>query len=337
MIASGPMNESQKDPELRIRAFEVTRDPALNPIPPTIEACKAARKERAVWLDIQGDDSAQLEEWLTELGVGKLTRKLCHTARDRAGFYPIKQELFMVISVATDAEQTAISDHLTMVCTERLLLTIHHFPHQPLEQPAERQEVESLLSTDDIASLVSALLIRLSLNTLSLAANVRERIIALEERMDHDVDSVDSDEIRDLKSAVLAISSVVSDQLPAVQAMSVTNKPFFSLEETHEHMNCVVVNFKAVISSLSWFDQRINTLQTAFDTNTREKTNRRLNALTVLSAVFMPITLLAGVWGMNFAHMPELDLPHAYPAAIGIMLMIGVGMYLFFRRAGWLE
>lgn len=60
--------------------------------------------------------------------------------------------------------------------------------------------------------------------------------------------------------------------------------------------------------------------------------------LTVLSAIFMPITLLAGIWGMNFSHMPELGLPHAYPLAIGLMLAIGTGMYFSFAVvAGWID
>ena len=59
--------------------------------------------------------------------------------------------------------------------------------------------------------------------------------------------------------------------------------------------------------------------------------------VTILSAIFMPSTLLAGIWGMNFEWMPELKVPFAYPIALGLMGLIGTGMYLFFRRKGWLD
>jgi magnesium transporter len=51
----------------------------------------------------------------------------------------------------------------------------------------------------------------------------------------------------------------------------------------------------------------------------------------------MPSTLLAGIWGMNFEWMPELKVPFAYPIALGLMGLIGSGMYLFFRRTGWFD
>jgi len=71
--------------------------------------------------------------------------------------------------------------------------------------------------------------------------------------------------------------------------------------------------------------------------NAQDQTNRRLNMLTILSAIFMPVTLLAGIWGMNFEIMPELKFPFAYPLALGFMVAVGTGMYLFFRKTGWLE
>jgi magnesium transporter len=51
----------------------------------------------------------------------------------------------------------------------------------------------------------------------------------------------------------------------------------------------------------------------------------------------MPITLLAGIWGMNFENMPELALPFAYPFALGSMVIIGSGMYFYLRKRGWFD
>jgi len=59
--------------------------------------------------------------------------------------------------------------------------------------------------------------------------------------------------------------------------------------------------------------------------------------LTILSAIFMPMTLLAGIWGMNFVGMPELDDRLGYPFALGLIVLVGTAMFLFFRRAGWFD
>ena len=54
--------------------------------------------------------------------------------------------------------------------------------------------------------------------------------------------------------------------------------------------------------------------------------NSRLQILTVISAVFLPLTLLAGIYGMNFENMPELQESYGYPAVLGLMVMIAAVM-----------
>jgi magnesium transporter len=102
-------------------------------------------------------------------------------------------------------------------------------------------------------------------------------------------------------------------------------------------MNCALVNLRAAEVSTVWVDQRIISLRTDFQMHAQEKTNRRLGILTILSAIFMPLTLMAGIWGMNFEHMPELAYWFMYPVALGSMAVVGVGMFLFFRRSGWFD
>jgi magnesium transporter len=66
------------------------------------------------------------------------------------------------------------------------------------------------------------------------------------------------------------------------------------------------------------------------------KTNEIMKVLTLLASIFIPLTFVAGIYGMNFEHMPELNQPWAYPLVIGLMLTIAAGMLLFFRSRGWL-
>ena len=54
------------------------------------------------------------------------------------------------------------------------------------------------------------------------------------------------------------------------------------------------------------------------------------------SVVFLPATLLAGIYGMNFDHMPELHQALAYPIVLGAMLVVMVGPLIWMRRRGWL-
>lgn len=64
--------------------------------------------------------------------------------------------------------------------------------------------------------------------------------------------------------------------------------------------------------------------------------NEVMKVLTVIATIFMPLTFLAGVWGMNFKYMPELRWPWGYPAALGLMLVIALSMVRYFRRKKWI-
>ncbi|GIV80009.1 MAG: magnesium transport protein CorA [Litorilinea sp.] len=61
-----------------------------------------------------------------------------------------------------------------------------------------------------------------------------------------------------------------------------------------------------------------------------------MKVLTIISTIFIPLSFLAGVYGMNFEHMPELHWRWAYPAIWLVFLSVGAGMLLFFRRRQWL-
>jgi magnesium transporter len=66
------------------------------------------------------------------------------------------------------------------------------------------------------------------------------------------------------------------------------------------------------------------------------KTNDVMKVLTIFSTMFIPLTFLAGIYGMNFKYFPELDMPWAYPVFWIITLIIMVGMLGYFRRKKWL-
>jgi magnesium transporter len=159
----------------------------------------------------------------------------------------------------------------------------------------------------------------------------------LEERMDRRPDQVAMDEILDARSSLLPLSEMVNDWLPVVQSLKDVGKPPFGDPEVRDYINCAVVNLNASAAQLDRMDGRIDALHAGFQMYAQEKTNHRLGVLTILSAVFMPITLLAGIWGMNFDQMPELHFAWSYPVALLTMGAIGATMYLFFRFKGWFK
>ena len=64
--------------------------------------------------------------------------------------------------------------------------------------------------------------------------------------------------------------------------------------------------------------------------------NEVMKTLTLIATVMLPITFIAGVYGMNFEHMPELHWVWGYPYVLGLMAAVTLGILAWFRRKGWL-
>ena len=317
-----------------VNSFKIDEALELTPIDPEAATQALQNPDARIWIDLQAAQPSELEEWLDRLAVGGLSRRLCLEARDRPGFYPLKREILLVMPVLAATESSSDVDYVACLCTENLLLTVHRVP---LQQIAGVEDSESWLSERSIAGLVSALMIDISLVCLRHTADLRESILALEQRMDRDPETVDAEDILDRRAEVLALGAVVDDQLPSLQALSATDKPFFPLKVAQEYLTCALANLRAADGALDWLAQRVGDLRSALQMYAQDKTNRRLGVLTILSAIFMPMTLLAGIWGMNFVTMPGLNYRFGYPIALGVIALIGSGMFFYFRRSGWFD
>jgi magnesium transporter len=69
---------------------------------------------------------------------------------------------------------------------------------------------------------------------------------------------------------------------------------------------------------------------------TSHKTNEVMKALTIIATVFMPLTFITGIYGMNFKYMPELEWHWGYPVILFVMVVTGISMLVYFRRKKWL-
>lgn len=104
------------------------------------------------------------------------------------------------------------------------------------------------------------------------------------------------------------------------------NKVFFN--DVNDHI--LNVNQKIEICR-----ETLASLVDLYIANNDLRMNDIMKRLTVVSTIFIPLTFLAGVWGMNFSNMPELEWRWGYPFAIGVMCLIGVSVFLLLRSRKW--
>lgn len=91
-----------------------------------------------------------------------------------------------------------------------------------------------------------------------------------------------------------------------------------------------------IIDTVESYRDILGGIQDLYLSVVNNKMNEVMKVLALISTVFMPMGLIAGIYGMNFESMPEKDLAWGYPAALGLMAFIGLGMFWFFKTRKWL-
>ena len=105
--------------------------------------------------------------------------------------------------------------------------------------------------------------------------------------------------------------------------------------ETERFLADVYDHTIQVIESLETYRDLHSGIMDLYMNMASNKMNEIMKVLTIMSTIFIPITFIAGIYGMNFQHMPELGYSWAYPAVWGLMLLVVFGMLIFFRIKKW--
>jgi Mg2+ and Co2+ transporter CorA len=177
--------------------------------------------------------------------------------------------------------------------------------------------------------------------TLLHSGRLRRRAVALRregdaaaERMDVDAEAVPIEQILSLKNRGLALGAILDEQLAVLEVLKAIDKPVLPLLRLADPFQIVVETTRAADRDIDRLDRRVSDLQQRYQSAQQDKLNRRVALLTVLTAIFMPLTLFTGIEGMNFENMPELHYRYAYPIALAGMASVAVGLYIYFR-AQW--
>ena len=222
------------------------------------------------------------------------------------------------------------------LCLDRLVITMH-------EQPARSPLLEQVpfaklrLQEGSVAGVVCALAHVQSMRLRRDVVGLRGEGDALVLRMDSDPEAVPPGQILALKRRVLALGGLVDEQLAVLEALKVSSKPPLPLGLIAESIQIAIGITRATERDIDRLDRRLSDLQRRYEATQQDKTNHRLGLLTILSAIFMPLTLIVGLYGMNFDVMPELHFRHGYFITLGAMALTAGGLYWYFRSRGWLK
>lgn len=91
-----------------------------------------------------------------------------------------------------------------------------------------------------------------------------------------------------------------------------------------------------LLTTYSQIREDVNNLLNTHLSISAQRTNDVMKVLTIFSAFFLPLTFIAGIYGMNFEIMPELRNPYGYFICLGVMFLVGLGIYVWFKKKKWM-
>lgn len=148
--------------------------------------------------------------------------------------------------------------------------------------------------------------------------------------------------IHSIKRELLTLRRAIWPQRDSINALIRDGSKLFS-DEVLLYLRDCYDHAIQVLDMVETYREVASSLMDVYLSSVSNRMNEIMKFLTVISSIFIPLTFIAGVYGMNFStdksplNMPELNWYFGYPACMAVMIAIAVSMVLFFKRKGWFE
>jgi len=217
---------------------------------------------------------------------------------------------------------------------QQAAVTIHDDEHRALERLAELFVGEMRLQDASASGILCHALGQHVDHSMELVLHLRDRVDDLTEMVADD--TADSSELNrrsaSLKRKVSRLSAAIEDQDRCARAIQIVESSVFTVRKLQEYMRDTVANSEYALRVLERQGGRLNETRQELQMRLHDKADARLRLLTIISAVFLPLTLITGIYGMNFERMPELGWRLGYPLVLLFMLALAAALLLVFRR-----
>lgn len=172
-------------------------------------------------------------------------------------------------------------------------------------------------------------------NYFIVLENLGEKIENLEEELITNPSAATLQAIHHLKRELIFLRKSVWPLREAISSLERGESPLFQAD-TLVYLRDVYDHTIQVIDTIETFRDMVSGMLDIYLSSVSNRMNEVMKVLTIIATIFIPLTFIAGVYGMNFANMPELQWPWGYYAIWGIMILIAGGMLIYFKRKGWL-
>ncbi|MDF2630866.1 MAG: corA [Symbiobacteriaceae bacterium] len=298
--------------------------------------------EGILWLDLQAPSQEAMQELAAELELHPMVVRACLHPEHRGRIREFTSQMLLVLNAVGRGSESGKVDvgrwrtlELNVIVGRRFMLTVH-----PEMVPA----VSSLFARWKKAGEGKPSLEYL---LFALCDSVVSGYYVVLDRLDKYIDDAETaifaggisqpilDRIFALKKHILYLRRVLGPQRDALGALMRREFDFLSAEMRPYFVD-VYEHTLRIIDLLDTYRDMISTALDAYLSTVNNRMNQIMKMLTIVSTVMLPLTLISGIFGMNFASMPLVDSPLGFYVTVGGMVALGGGMWMYFRAKRWM-
>ena len=323
--------------------FLITDDEAVEIPEPSIDDVRGALASgKRLWLDVDGlGDLALLEEIARLFSINQLALEDIHNTSQRPKLDTYENHALVFLHM-TDGRTIESKEQIVVLFDDKHVVTFQERPGDCLDPVRRRLPApQGRMRKGGAAYLAYAIIDTVLDAYFPLLETIGTRLEELEARIASAPNPADVSLLHAVKRELLVVKRAV---WPAREVLAAMVREDFDLvpaavgpylRDTYDHsiqLIEIIETYRELAASL--LDLYLSSVST--------KMNEVMKVLTIVSTIFIPLTFLAGVWGMNFDpdaspwNMPELRYEYGYPLALLSMLAVGILLAAFFRWKKWL-
>ncbi|MCA1592930.1 MAG: magnesium/cobalt transporter CorA [Acidobacteria bacterium] len=294
-------------------------------------------KQNVVWADVSDPTSEDFIELAKEFNFHPLSIEDCQAPHQRPKVEEYEGYYFIVLY---EAELVGPDDdlelrELNIFLGSNYLVTVHSRPIRAVET-AKRLWHEWTDRAEHGAGMLAYLLIDAIVDDyLPLLDVLSDRMDDLEDQIFGEFKPESIQEIFRIKKQLLYLRRTITPLRDVFNTILRREQPIFA-RETHVYFQDVFDHIIRVADTIDTLRDMLGSTMDAYLSVQGNRMNMVMKRLTSIATILMSVTLVAGIYGMNFEFMPELHWRFGYVFSLGSMVAVGLALYFYFRKMRWL-
>ncbi len=301
-------------------------------------ALRAQKDEQGIlWIDMSGLQNIELLEELGNIfGLHPLVLEDILNTDQRPKMEDYCDYIYIVLrNFSGQTNGDLISEQISVILGKNFVLSFREKESTIFEPIQERlRNNKGRIRKFGADYLVHAIIDSIVDNYFIVLEKLEEKIEFLEDDLLKKPTPVMLQAIHELKRELILLRKSLWPLREAISSLERSDSPLIS-ESTGIYFKDIFDHVIAVIDSVETFRDMLSGMLDIYLSSVSNRLNEVMKVLTIIATIFMPLTFLAGVYGMNFKFMPELEWRWGYFGVLGIMLVIALSMINYFKKKKW--